>query len=283
MATQREIAYYGGWMGRALASGTSVWGDPLIRNMEIRVTGTSVFVQLPDEDREDFVGGVPYRVINVNHADDTTNYTVTVVDKNGTTIGTVAAGASVDLAGHGEFVWAGSWMQTSGGVADLSGTTISKLTFDVPLSGNYANINLYDYAVAAGYNGEEDALINVTFEPGSIVGSTSTSSASITTDVASKWGSGTRVLITCRDSYLQGAAGAGGDGAAAPFGGSPVAGSAGSAGGPMLDAYIDVHINNIRSHLAGGSGGGGGGGVTYSPGGSGVGSQGGAGGGALRL
>ena len=99
--------------------------------------------------------------------------------------------------------------------------------------------------------------------------------------MASRWGSGTRVLITARDSYLLGAGGAGGQGAPAPFGGSPVAGSDGSAGGPLLDAYIDVHINNIRSHMAGGSGGGGGGGVKNNPGGA-TGAQGGIGGGGGR-
>ena len=155
MGTQRERAFFGGWRTVQLAAGRLSWGNPEIRCLEVRNTSTGGRVELPDETSDRFQSGVPYYVFNLNSVNDANNYDLTVVDRSGSTIATVAVGASNDTSGFGEFVWAGEWIQVESGVGDFRGSDLSVESFTIDLVGNYACLNIYDQAVAVGYDGED--------------------------------------------------------------------------------------------------------------------------------
>lgn len=263
-STQREMAYYGGWATRNIAGGNSYWGDPLIRNMEVRNISTLSKLWLPDPTVGDFQAGVSYHVFNLNQSGET-NLAITVADHEGNTIGTVDAGSGTGECGFGEFVYAGSWVKIESGTGFISQLPLNASTLEFSLSGNYANVNLYDYAVAQGYAGQDDTTIIVNVEAGTLIGSSSQSQPSMTTDIASKWGSNCNIRINLVSSNLLGWGGTGGQGADGAVSSVGDTGAAGGDGGDALHCYIDTDINVISSLLCAGGGGGGGAGNWGSP------------------
>ena len=255
------MAYYGGWSGSELLTGRKPWGTPYNRCAEIRAKAAGLSIELPDEDSDDFQPGVPYFIFNLNSPSDASNFDLQVFDKTGVSIATLAVPSTQGFAECGEFVWAGQWYLVERSQASFVGTTAAPRTVEFNIVGQVANVNLYDYAVAAGYD-SRTILVVANILPGSVIGTVSQGLPSITTDVASKWNADTRFRINVTDSYVVGFGGHGGQGADEPV--SPSNSSPGGNGGPGGDAihcYLDTHLVNQASYIAGGGGGGGGGGV----------------------
>lgn len=130
--------------------------------------------------------------------------------------------------------------------------------YDIIISANTPNFNLYNTARAYGWNGSRAVTLNVIINPGVYVYSNSTALPAFNT--SSGYPSGTILNLT-NNGYIIGAGGAGGAAGAgnayAPWPGGP-----GGSGGAALGAQNNIVVINNGTIAGGGGGGGGGGGAT---------------------
>jgi hypothetical protein len=132
----------------------------------------------------------------------------------------------------------------------------------MPPGGFAAGVNLRQIAIDAGWN--QNAYVEVTISPSTVIYSTSTSIPSLTID--GPFPHGVKLINT---GTILGRGGTGGDGG---YGDGGVAGTVGGTGGTGVDISTPVIIEN-NGTIGGGGGGGGGGGsglnVAYGGGGGG--------------
>ena len=138
--------------------------------------------------------------------------------------------------------------------------------FTYTISSNTINLNLRAGAIAAGWDGI--APLVVTINSGVYVSSNNTMTPALTVNGSFPGG-----VTLINNGFIVGMGGAGGNGAG-QNGSTPIAGSAGSSGGPALSVSSAILIDNTGI-IAGGGGGGGGGQVRFTLGGGGGGGGGG--------
>lgn len=127
--------------------------------------------------------------------------------------------------------------------------------FEFTITSDLTNVDLYNFAIANGWNQTDEAIITVDSSV-RIYGDTATDSTPAML-ISGSWPSG---LTLINNGYIIGRGGNGGNGASAEFGGS---GTNGQMGGTAIWAEVFVNIDNSSGTIAGGGGGGGGGGRNF--------------------
>jgi hypothetical protein len=282
--TYQSIAHFGGWRSISISSGTAYWGDPRVRVLEVMSDAGAAtphpVIQLPEFDSRLMQSGLTYTVINRNEPTLTAG-PIRVVDPNGTLDVTFDEGASGE--GHyRQFVWNGEWKLTGGSISSFTdnagsvkyGPAIAEHFYDITVSSDMANINVYDEAVKRGYAGEDNTVVRLTITPFTVVGSAAPSfgsdytfkdvgysfaKAAISSGDQSNWGSGCSIMVDVeKDARVMGWGGRGGDGATP---GTPA--DDGERGGCAIESEIEITVNN-SGFVTAGSGGGGGGNLVLS-------------------
>lgn len=140
---------------------------------------------------------------------------------------------------------------------------------NIVVSANTANVNLKTAAMAVGWDGISDVDVTCTVQAGVVIGSTSASTPSFTTDTG--WPNNTTLTLSIASgASIIGAGGAGGAGGAVPtetytwsdsqsawllsnhVAGGP--GSPGIVGGTALSISKAISINNLGTIASGGNG-----------------------------
>lgn len=162
----------------------------------------------------------------------------------------------------------------------LAAGAAGAFAFDQTISANTSNYNLYNAAIAAGWNGITPLAAVVTINSGVVVSASSTSNYAFDTGT-SPYPVGSSLTLNTTGAYIIGMGGYGGLGGRGytTVGG---AGYAGGPGGPAARINLPTTWDNTGGTLGGGGGGGGGGQGKYYSSKAGVDAIGGGGGGGGR-
>ena len=147
-------------------------------------------------------------------------------------------------------------LSTRGAASSKGFGLLSGGGFQIIISSDTVDYNLYNAAIAAGWPGTPDVNLNVTLNPGVFISSSAPGTTAF--DVGSPWPVGSTITFK-NNGIVVGRGGNGGDGSFATGPGQPSA----TAGGGGSNAIVTTRPINIinNNRIAGGGGGGGGGGA----------------------
>jgi len=147
-------------------------------------------------------------------------------------------------------------LSTRGAASSKGFGLLSGGGFQIIISSDTVDYNLYNAAIAKGWPGTTDLNLNVTLNPGVFISSSAPGTTAF--DVGSPWPVGSTITFK-NNGIVVGRGGNGGDGSFATGPGQPSA----TAGGGGSNAIVTTRPINIinNDRIAGGGGGGGGGGT----------------------
>lgn len=139
--------------------------------------------------------------------------------------------------------------------------TSNTVTFNITISSNELDLNMYSRALGAGWDGSTPINLTITISSGVTVSASSAVEAAVTTRSAFQTYPAGSSITLINNGVIAGRGGAGGQGGSVS-GGSVGNGIAGENGGPAVRSRDVLSIFN-NGTIGGGGGGGGGGGARY--------------------
>lgn len=243
--------FFGGSYRTGAMVSSFVMSKPML--LVINPTTSGLTVTLPPEDS--LIPGIGHVVI-VNES--STDF-VTVLNEAGTGVGNVSTNTTIIFSYNGGLT-ANGWFMRASSFAQVIGGSVPADTddMDIVVAQNTENLNIYNAAVARGWDEVTPLTVRVTINPQVSVYSRDVNRPALFS--GDGWPANS-LIILLNNGYIVGRGGDGGRGGVVAVAGSAGAGGNGGAG---IWTLVDILIIN-SGLIAGGGGGGGGGDAPLTP------------------